>query len=83
VVAAVQGRTDWLHEDESQQRNVLLLGSLSLVSWWSVFLATDPEVWARFLAFTDFPRISGPGTGSTQPREYSRGVNGVICVADK
>jgi hypothetical protein len=32
------------------------------------------------------PRFSekcGSGTGSTQPREYTRGVNGVICVAEK
>jgi hypothetical protein len=33
---------------------------------WSDFLATDPEVRARFLALPDFLRNSGPGTGSTQ-----------------
>jgi hypothetical protein len=27
----------------------------------------------------DFLRSSGSGTGSTQPREYARGVNGVMC----
>jgi hypothetical protein len=27
----------------------------------------------------DFLRSSGSGTGSTQPREYIRGVNGVTC----
>jgi hypothetical protein len=29
----------------------------------------------------DFRRSSGSGTGSTQPRGYTRGVNGVIYVA--
>jgi hypothetical protein len=31
----------------------------------------------------DFLRSSGFGTGPTQPSEYTRGVNGVICVAEK
>jgi hypothetical protein len=31
----------------------------------------------------DFRRSSGSGTGSTQPREYNWGVNGVICVVEK
>jgi hypothetical protein len=34
-------------------------------------------------AQSDFLGSSGSGTGSTQPREYSRGVNGVICVVEK
>jgi hypothetical protein len=39
---------------------------------WSELLATDPEVWVRFLALPDFLRSSvGCGTGSTQPREYN------------
>jgi hypothetical protein len=50
---------------------------------WSEFLATDPEVRARFPALPGLLRSSGSGTGSTQPREYTRGVNGVICVAEK
>jgi hypothetical protein len=37
----------------------------------------------RFPALPDFLSSSGSGTGSTQPREYTRGVNGVICVAKK
>jgi hypothetical protein len=37
---------------------------------WSEFLATDPEVRVRFPAVPDF-LSSGPGTGSTQPREYN------------
>jgi hypothetical protein len=37
---------------------------------WSDFLATDPEVRVRFSALTHF-LISGPGTESTQPREYN------------
>jgi hypothetical protein len=34
-------------------------------------------------ALPDFLTSSPSGTGSTQPREYSRGINGVICVAEK
>jgi hypothetical protein len=41
------------------------------VGKWSEFLATDPEVRVRFSALPDFPRSSGSGTGSTQPREYN------------
>jgi hypothetical protein len=55
----------------------------SSVVWWSEFLATDPEVRVQFPALPDFLRSSGSGTGSTQSREYSRGVNGVICEAEK
>jgi hypothetical protein len=47
------------------------------------FLATDPEVRVRFPALPHFLRSSGSGTGFTQLNEYSRGVNGVICVAEK
>jgi hypothetical protein len=36
------------------------------VVWWSEFLATDTEVWVRFLALPDFLRSSE----STQPHEY-------------
>jgi hypothetical protein len=50
---------------------------------WSELLATDHEVWVRFPALSDFLRISGSGTGSTQPREYTRGVKGVLCVAEE
>jgi hypothetical protein len=46
-------------------------------------LATDPEVTVRFPALPDFLTGCGFGKGSTQPREYNRGVNGVICVAEK
>jgi hypothetical protein len=38
---------------------------------WSELLATDPEVLVRFPALPDFLRISGSGTGFTQPREYN------------
>jgi hypothetical protein len=41
------------------------------VVWWSEFLTTDPEVRVRIPALLDFLRSSGPGTGSTQPREYN------------
>jgi hypothetical protein len=41
---------------------------------WSEFLAANPEDRVRFLALPDFPRSSGSGTGSTQPREYNRGA---------
>jgi hypothetical protein len=41
------------------------------VVWWSEFLATDSEVWIRFPVLPDFLRISGSGTGSTQPRKYN------------
>jgi hypothetical protein len=41
---------------------------------WSELLATDPEVRVRFAALQDFQRSSGPGTRSTQPREYSQGA---------
>jgi hypothetical protein len=36
-----------------------------------------------FPALPDFLSSSGSGTGSTQPRGYNWGVNGVICVAGK
>jgi hypothetical protein len=36
-----------------------------------ITLGTDPEVWVRFPALPDFPRSSGSGTASTQPREYN------------
>jgi hypothetical protein len=41
---------------------------------WPEFLAADPEVWVPLPALPDFLRSSDPGTGSTQPREYSRGA---------
>jgi hypothetical protein len=41
------------------------------VVYWSEFLATDPEARVRLPALPDFLRSSGPGTGSTQPREYN------------
>jgi hypothetical protein len=47
------------------------------------FLTTDAEAWVPFLALPDLLRGIGSGTGSTQPREYTRGINGVICVAEK
>jgi hypothetical protein len=34
-------------------------------------VATDPEVRVRFPALPDSLRGNGPGTGSTQPREYN------------
>jgi hypothetical protein len=40
----------------------------------------------RFHGITRGEKSRGSGTGSTQPREYSRRVNqvnGVICVAEK
>jgi hypothetical protein len=52
------------------------------VVYWSELLVTDPEVRVRFTELPDFLRSSASGTGSTQPREYSRGVNGLICVAE-
>jgi hypothetical protein len=36
----------------------------------SGFLATDPAARVRFSELPDFLRSIGPGTGSTQPREY-------------
>jgi hypothetical protein len=42
-----------------------------LCGLWSEFLATVPEVQVRFPALPDFLRSNGPGTGSTQPREYN------------
>jgi hypothetical protein len=50
---------------------------------WSEFLATDPEVRVLFPALPDLLRSSGFSSGSTPPREYSIGVNEVICVAEK
>jgi hypothetical protein len=64
-----------LHDSDSNKRN--------LVALVREFLATDPEVRVRFQALPDFLRSGGSGTGSTQPREYNCGVNGVICVAEK
>jgi hypothetical protein len=40
----------------------------------SEFLATDPEVWARFPALPDFLRSSGSGMRSIHPREYNLGA---------
>jgi hypothetical protein len=37
----------------------------------------------RFPAQPVFQRRRGSGMGSTQPREYNWGVNGVTCVAEK
>jgi hypothetical protein len=56
--------------------------TVSVVQW-SEFLAAYPKVRVGFPAVPDFPRSSGSGTGSTQPREYTRGVKGEICVAQK
>jgi hypothetical protein len=36
---------------------------------WSEVLAIDPEVTVQLPALRHFLRSSGPGTGSTQPRE--------------
>jgi hypothetical protein len=33
----------------------------------NIKVATDPDVWVRFLSLPDFVRSSGSGTGSTQP----------------
>jgi hypothetical protein len=38
------------------------------------FLATDPEVRARFPALPDYLRSSGSGTGSNRSREYNWGA---------
>jgi hypothetical protein len=48
-----------------------------------VLRGRDPEVRVRFPALPDFLKSSGSATGSTQSREYTRGVDGVICVAEK
>jgi hypothetical protein len=45
------------------------------VVWRSEFLPTDLEVRVRFPALPDFLRISGSGTGSTQPRERKSSVS--------
>jgi hypothetical protein len=45
---------------------------------WSEFLATYPG-----RGHCKKKKISGSGTGSTQPREYNWAVNGVTCVAEK
>jgi hypothetical protein len=37
------------------------------VTYWSEFLATDPEVRFRFPALPDFLKISASGTGPTKP----------------
>jgi hypothetical protein len=55
----------------SRPEPLLFPPSSSSVVWWSKFLATDPVVRVRFPALPDFLRSSGPGTGSTQPREYN------------
>jgi hypothetical protein len=41
---------------------------------WSEFVATDSEFRVQFPELPDFMRSSGPGTGSTHPREYNRGA---------
>jgi hypothetical protein len=46
----------------------------SSVVLWSDFLATDPEVRARFPALPDFLTSSGSGTGPTQPLEDNWGA---------
>jgi hypothetical protein len=48
--------------------------------YYSIYFLRGPPL-IRFPALSHFLRSIGSGTGSTQPREYSRGVNGVICVA--
>jgi hypothetical protein len=52
-----------------QFKEIIKLITTSVV-YCSKFLATDPEVRVRFQALPDFLRISGFGTGFTQPREY-------------
>jgi hypothetical protein len=47
--------------------------------WWRwdhlcCLVATDPEIRVRFPAVQYFLRSSGPGMGSTQPREYNWGA---------
>jgi hypothetical protein len=67
----------YLHIDNINTRNYInqlneyyvFCGTAS-VDKWSEFLATDPEVSARFLALPHFLRCSGAVTGSTQPCEY-------------
>jgi hypothetical protein len=49
-----------------------VLFCVTLIFVWpprSEFVATDTDVRVRFPALPDFLRSSGPGTGSTQPRE--------------
>jgi hypothetical protein len=46
-------------------------------------LVRVPEVQVQLPALPDFLRSSGSATGSTQPREYTRKLNGVICVPEK
>jgi hypothetical protein len=57
-----------------QMRNymLILMGTFRPPLWSSgQFLVTDPEVRVLFPALQDFPRSSGSGRGSTQPREYN------------
>jgi hypothetical protein len=64
----------------SRQEPVLFLSSSSPVVLTRLkgprpeLLATGPEVRVRFPALPDFLRSSGSGTGSIQPREYTRGA---------
>jgi hypothetical protein len=45
------------------------------VVWWAEFLATDLEVRVRFPTLPDFLRNGRSGTGSTQPRSRSVGID--------
>jgi hypothetical protein len=61
----------------------ICIAMIASLVYWLEFLATDPEVRVRLPVLPDFLRSSGSGTGSTQSRECSRGVSGVICIAEK
>jgi hypothetical protein len=59
----------WKVQGDLKKNPVISLGIDRLCGL--MFLATDPEVRVLVPALPDFLRSSGPGTGSTQPREYS------------
>jgi hypothetical protein len=50
---------------------VIIRGKFGLVYSLWFFKVFFSEALVRFPAPPDFPRSSGPGTGSTQPREYN------------
>jgi hypothetical protein len=50
--------------------NIKFYLTTSVVEWTEAMVG-DPEVRIRFLALSDFLKISWSTTGSTQPREYN------------
>jgi hypothetical protein len=60
---------------DGQQNKYSVLNECNRMLKYNIeFLPTDPEAEVRFPALSDFLRSSASGTGSTQPREYNRGV---------